>query len=75
MNWFMGGWQQMGIPQAWGLWVGPLLIVDLVLKGIALWRSARREEKGWFIALLVLNTLGILPAIYLLTHKERFSST
>ena len=46
-------------------------ILDIVLKGFALWRSARREEKGWFIALLVVNSLGILPAIYLLTHKEK----
>ena len=38
----------------------------LILKGIALWRAARRGEKSWFVALLVVNTLGILEAIYIL---------
>mgnify|MGYP001560748161 CR=1 FL=1 len=49
----------------------PLIILDLVLKGFALWRSARRGEQRWFIALLVINSMGILPAIYLLTHKKK----
>ncbi|MBI5644618.1 hypothetical protein HY970_00810 [Candidatus Kaiserbacteria bacterium] len=34
-------------------------------KGLALWRSAHRNDMGWFIAFLVLNTLGILEIIYL----------
>jgi len=37
----------------------------LVLKGLALWKAAHREEKGWFIALLVINTLGLLELYYL----------
>jgi hypothetical protein len=45
-------------------------IVDLILKGFALWRSAQRCQKGWFIFLLILNTAGILPLIYLLTHRK-----
>ena len=48
----------------------PLAILDLVLKGFALYRSARKGQTYWFIALLVINSIGILPAIYLLTHKE-----
>ena len=43
----------------------PLVIWMLVWKGIALWKSARRSEMIWFIALLVLNTLGILEIIYI----------
>jgi len=38
---------------------------DLLWKGFALWRSALRKEKYWFAFLLVLNTAGILPIIYL----------
>ncbi len=34
-------------------------------KAIALWKSARREEKGWFIVLLLMNTLAILEIIYI----------
>ena len=31
-----------------------------VWKGIALWRAARNNHLGWYIALLIVNTLGIL---------------
>lgn len=52
-----------------GLW-GVILIGALwsiVWKGLALWVAARRQEKIWFILLLLINTLGILEIIYLLT--------
>jgi methionyl-tRNA synthetase len=42
-----------------------ILIWSLPWKGAALWRSARRSHLGWFIALLVVNTLGILDIIYI----------
>jgi len=45
----------------------PLIIWTLVWKGIALWKSARRNEMIWFVVLLVLNTLGILEIIYIFT--------
>lgn len=34
-------------------------------KGLALWHSGRRAHVYWFIAFLVLNTVGILEIIYL----------
>ncbi len=37
----------------------------LALKGYALWHAAKRNERGWFIALLVVNSIGILELIYL----------
>ncbi|KKS97673.1 MAG: hypothetical protein UV73_C0006G0027 [Candidatus Gottesmanbacteria bacterium GW2011_GWA2_43_14] len=49
----------------------PVLLLEMVLKGFALWKAARREQKYWFIALLVLNTVGILPLIYLLFFSEK----
>lgn len=48
--------------------VSGLLLVtvwSLLWKGLALWRSAKRGDKAWFIAMLLLNTLGILEIIYL----------
>lgn len=48
---------------------GSLLILviawSLLWKGLALWRSAKRGDKWWFIVFLVINTLGILEIIYL----------
>ena len=50
----------------------PLVAWTFIWKGIALWKSARRDEMIWFVALLVLNTLGILEIIYifLITRKK-----
>lgn len=54
---------------AWVL--GILAVWDLVWKGMALWRAARIGQKGWFIALLIINSAGILPIIYLLIKKGK----
>lgn len=43
-----------------------IALVALALKGIALWHAGRRGEKWWFIAILVINTLGILELVYLI---------
>lgn len=65
-------WQNKGfVAQAYGMngIMGILLIlglVDLLLKGWALWRAARMEKKWWFIALLLVNSVGIFPTIFLL---------
>ena len=40
-------------------------------KGWALWLAARRREKWWFIALLLLNTLAILEIIYIFLVAKR----
>ena len=37
----------------------------LLFKALALWHSARHSQKWWFAAVLILNTLGILPLVYL----------
>lgn len=47
-----------------------LLIWAFIWKGIALWRSARNNQLAWFVALLIVNTLGILEIIYLLIFRK-----
>ncbi|KKU46991.1 MAG: hypothetical protein UX66_C0028G0001 [Parcubacteria group bacterium GW2011_GWF2_46_8] len=42
-----------------------LSIWSLIWKGFALWRASRNNQRNWFIALLVLNTMGILEMVYL----------
>ena len=50
-----------------------LSIIVAILKGLALWHAAKRHEKWWFIAMLVLNTAGILEWVYLVfVAKVRF---
>jgi hypothetical protein len=41
------------------------IIWTTIWKGIGLWKSAQKKHKGWFIAFLLINTLGILPIIYI----------
>ena len=48
-----------------------LILVDLLLRGLALYKSARLKQKVWFIVLIIVNTIGILPAIYLLLNKKK----
>jgi methionyl-tRNA synthetase len=47
------------------LWIGLIFVWSLIWKGLALWRAGGRRDRNWFIALLVLNSLGILEIIYL----------
>ncbi len=42
-----------------------LLIWNLFWKGFALWHAAKRGDKWWFIAMLIINTAGILEIVYL----------
>ena len=42
----------------------PIIIWVLFWKGYALWTTVKNNDKKWFIAILVLNTLGILEIIY-----------
>ena len=47
------------------------LIWSLAWKGVALWKSAGRKEKWWFIAFLVVNTLGVLEIAYIYYFSKR----
>ena len=51
-----------------------LLMWEGFWKGLALWHSARRDQSVWFVVLIVVNTAGILPIIYLFgVARLRFS--
>jgi len=55
------------------LWlVIPLFLVwSMAWKGIALWRAGRNDHLAWFIVLFVVNTLGILPIIYIFAFSRK----
>jgi hypothetical protein len=50
-----------------------LSLWELFWKGKALWRAAQKNERNWFIVILVANTLGILPIIYLNFNLPKIS--
>jgi len=41
-----------------------LAIWTIPWKGYALWTAAKRNQKVWFIVILILNTVGILEIFY-----------
>lgn len=47
-----------------------LVVWSLIWKGIGLWFAARNYQKAWYIAILILNTAGILEIIYLLFFRR-----
>lgn len=56
-------------------WIIPLIILialfDGVMKAIAMWKSARNNHLVWFVCITVFNTIGILPIVYLVLHKQK----
>jgi len=48
-----------------------ILAWTLPWKGVALWKAVKNSQKGWFIALLILNTLAILEIIYIFYFSKK----
>ncbi len=48
-----------------------LLLWELIWKGFALWHSAKNGQKYWFIVVLVVNSFGLVPLIYLVFFKNK----
>ena len=61
---------------AFGFWPFPafylvlIAIWSLAWKGVALWKAAHHEQKGWFVALLIINTAGLLEIAYILFFQK-----
>ena len=65
--------QQLFTQNPWLILILQLWVIPW--KGLALWVAANRKEKVWFIALLIIQTVGILEIIYLtFIVKYNFSS-
>lgn len=77
----MGGMMNVGPYQNWeGAghwgWLGltlllALIVWSLIWKGFALWRAAQNKSAGWFIVLLVVNTLGLLEILYIFVFGKK----
>ncbi len=48
-----------------------LMIWSVIWKGLALWKAAQQGDKYWFIALLVINTVGILEILYIYIFSKK----
>lgn len=52
-------------------WFIALLIWESVWKGLALWKAGRNNQSIWFICILVFNTIGILPFVYIMFFQKK----
>ncbi|MFZ2167905.1 MAG: DUF5652 family protein [Minisyncoccia bacterium] len=48
-----------------------IVLWTVFIKGYALWHAARNGQKWWFVALLVVNTIGILEIVYLIWFRPK----
>ncbi|MDD3880607.1 MAG: DUF5652 family protein [Syntrophomonas sp.] len=44
-------------------------------KGLALWRAARLNQVAWYIALLIINTVGVFEIIYLIATNKKYKES
>jgi len=48
-----------------------LMLWSLAWKGVALWKAAKNDSKYWYIAMLVINTVGLLEIIYIFFFSKK----
>jgi len=48
-----------------------LIIWEVIWKAIGMWKSARNNQLAWFICILIFNTAGILPIIYIIFFQKK----
>lgn len=47
------------------------IVWELIWKGLALYRAGKKQQLVWFIFILILNTMGVLPIIYLIISRKQ----
>jgi hypothetical protein len=56
-------------------WLVPIIIIlsvwEVVWKLIAMWKAGRNNHLAWYICIAIFNTVGILPIIYILMHRNK----
>lgn len=61
----------MALSALWIVVITVLGIWSAVWKAIALWKAARAGHNVWYIVMLILNTAGILPIIYIYAINKK----
>ena len=52
-------------------WLIAIIVIwSLAWKLLALWKSARNKHLVWFIVMAVINTVGILPILYIFIFSK-----
>jgi hypothetical protein len=51
--------------------IGIIAIWEMIWKGIALWKAAKNNHTRWYVFLLILNTAGLLPILYIYFFSKK----
>jgi hypothetical protein len=54
----------------WVIVIIVLALWDLAWRGVGLWKASNNDQKIWYILILVINSLGILPIIYIVLNNK-----
>ena len=57
------------------IWLVPLIIILAIWEGvwklIAMWKAGRNNDMAWFICIALINSIGILPIVYIIMQKKK----
>lgn len=67
MNYFTELSTQLGVPL---ILLVVIIIWEVVWKLAAMWEAAKNKSLGWFIVLAVVNSVGILPILYIFLFSK-----
>lgn len=48
-----------------------LIFWSIFWKGLALWKAAKNNQKYWFVAILIVNSIGLLSILYLAFFQQK----
>jgi len=61
-------------PFTWHTPIGGILVLliiwSLAWKAVALWKAARKNQVWWFVALMLINTMGLLEILYIYVFAD-----
>jgi hypothetical protein len=65
----------MAVPIDFPAWLIAVIVViglwEAVWKAVAMWKSARNNQLAWYVCLLIFNTAGILPILYICCFQRK----
>ncbi len=62
----MFNWQMPDL----GILIFIIVIWEAFWKGIGLWKSAKKADQLWFLAIFLINFVGLVPIFYLWKTKQ-----
>ncbi len=69
----LGIWGNLPLGIIWLIVI--LAIWEAIWKGLGLWRSAQNKSVAWFVCILIFNTVGILPILYIFVFSKMGTKT